>query len=238
MSFSPSGDLVASAADDGTARVWQASQGREAACFRVHQDEVWCVAFGNDGQVASGAGHHDCTVRIWDAASGKEILCLSGHTKGVQSVAFAPDGSRLASGSEDGSVRIWNTANGAELFRCEGHEGGVWDVCFSSDGSRLVSTSSDRGTRIWDSTTGACLETTRQQLEAAVVAGGPQVFPWRARFHDLDTEIYSANTHEAAAWLPFPLTRLDVATHPSGKAWAVRQGNDVLLFQVEDGKTG
>jgi len=103
VAFNPDGKYVVSGGDT-TARVWEASTGREAARM-IHDAEVTSIAFSPDGNhVISGSG--DNTGRVWEAFSGREVVRLI-HDDIVTAVAFSPDGRYVVSGSNDNTARIW-----------------------------------------------------------------------------------------------------------------------------------
>jgi len=54
--FSPAGDLLATASEDGSARLWSAAQGKELAVLRGHEAGVWDVSFSPDGKWLLTAG--------------------------------------------------------------------------------------------------------------------------------------------------------------------------------------
>src|SRR5262249_17421220 len=79
VAFSPNGSRVATAGNDGTARLWDAASGKHLAVLRGHTGGVAAVAFSLDGShLATASG--DWTARLWDAASGKHLALLEGHT--------------------------------------------------------------------------------------------------------------------------------------------------------------
>jgi WD40 repeat protein len=66
VAFSPDGQYVISGSVDGTARVWEASTGKEVARF-TYQNSVTSVAFSPDGKyVASGSDDHSASVWLWN----------------------------------------------------------------------------------------------------------------------------------------------------------------------------
>jgi WD40 repeat protein len=105
---------VASAALDGTVRLWDAASG---ACLQVltgHTGEIRGVALSADGQrVASGGV--DATVRVWDTTNGECLHVLTGHTATVWGVALSGNGGLVASAALDGTVRLWDARGGAPL---------------------------------------------------------------------------------------------------------------------------
>ncbi|KAL5372303.1 hypothetical protein DPSP01_013598 [Paraphaeosphaeria sporulosa] len=155
VAFSPDGQLVASASDDNTVRVWEAATGSCRSVLEGHTDGVKTVAFSPDGQLVASASD-DKTVRVWEAATGSCCSVLEGHTSYVNAVAFSPDGQLVASASNDKTVRVWEAATGSCRSVLEGHTDGVKAVAFSLDGQLVASASWDKTVRVWEAATGSC----------------------------------------------------------------------------------
>jgi WD40 repeat protein len=162
VAFSPDGSLLATASNDGTARLWSVQTGEEVRTLRGHREFVYSVAFSPDGSfLATGGG--DKTAKLWSVETGIKNKTFSGHVSNlVYSLAFSPKGSLLATGGFDGTVRIWSVETGRELQVLETHKLRVTSVAFSPDGSLLATKAagdaetetSEHAVKIWSVETG------------------------------------------------------------------------------------
>jgi WD40 repeat protein len=150
--FSPDGRRIATAADDGTARIWDARFGEPLLSVAGHAGRLHSVAFSPDGQQLV-TGSYDATAQVWDAATGREVLRLTGHSAAISGAVFSSDGQRLLTTSLDRSARVWAATTGQQLLHLS-HPDAVDSGAFSPDGREIVTGSWDHITRIWDSSTG------------------------------------------------------------------------------------
>src|SRR5205807_1608369 len=111
--FSPDGATLASASNDGTARLWEARTGEPRATLVGHTDLLTRVLFSPDGSLVATASH-DGTVRLWDGRTGAALRALRGLTHEAGGIAFSPDGRLLAAGTgywwQPGEICLWNPA--------------------------------------------------------------------------------------------------------------------------------
>ena len=164
--FSPDGTKVATASADGTARIWDATTGKELLTVKG-SGIVWHAMFSPDGKLLATAGK-DRTAHIWDATTGQKVLDLIGHTADVFHIEFSPDGSRLATISPDGTAKVWDALTGKELLSLnQGDDVEPYWVAFRPDGSRIA-VANTRGSNqgwvsIWNVVTGELILTLPDQ---------------------------------------------------------------------------
>ncbi|NEO80763.1 hypothetical protein [Moorena sp. SIO4G3] len=148
VSFSPDGELIATASSDKTVKIWS-KEGKELYTLAGkdgHQDEIRSVTFSPDGKLIATASK-DKTVKVWQR-NGKYIQTLTGHRNLVWSVRFSPDLKSLAASSEDGRVIIWSLeGKKPQIFKA--HDKAVLSISFSPDSKVLATGSFDNTVKLW-----------------------------------------------------------------------------------------
>lgn len=105
MTFSPDGQIIASASEDNTVILWYAD-GTLFKTLKGHTARVSDVTFSPDSkQIVTGSA--DATIKFWNR-NGLLLTTLEEHKDRVMSVSFSPDAKILASTSIDGAVKLWN----------------------------------------------------------------------------------------------------------------------------------
>lgn len=144
VSFSPDGDLIASASDDSTIKLWT-SYGDEVATLKGHTGAVYSVSFSPNGKILASASD-DGTVKLW-SRDGKQITTIKGHQGAVNTVSFSPNGQAIASAGVDGTIKLWNL-QGRQIKSIKAHQDKIYSVSY---GKILASASEDKTVKLWNS---------------------------------------------------------------------------------------
>ncbi|BAY20241.1 WD-40 repeat-containing protein (plasmid) [Anabaenopsis circularis NIES-21] len=163
VSFSPNGQIIATASRDETIKLWNID-GTLLKTLQGHSAGVTSVSFSPNGQIISTASS-DKTIKLW-SIDGTLLKTLQGHRASINSVSFSPNGKMLASASgdvftDDKTVKLWSI-NGTLLKTLQGHTDNVNSVSFSPDGKMLASASDDGTVRLWN-INGTLLKTLKWQ---------------------------------------------------------------------------
>jgi WD40 repeat protein/beta-lactamase regulating signal transducer with metallopeptidase domain len=144
VEFSPDGRLLAAAAHDGIARVWDTLTGKLRHVLRGHSGGIRTIDFSPDGNLMA-TGSWDHSIQIWDTNTGKSVrrLAKNDDKHDVMSARFFPDGKRLASGGRDGTVRIWNVDSGSLEKTFDKQSLPITGVDVSPDGRYLLAGTGD-----------------------------------------------------------------------------------------------
>ena len=90
LTFSPDGNLLASADDAGTLLLWHRSTGAQKVLTRGLKRWVSNLVFSPDGKtIANGSGD---TIRFWDTITGEEKDAFTGLPAHIGDLSFSPDG--------------------------------------------------------------------------------------------------------------------------------------------------
>jgi WD40 repeat protein len=168
VAIASGGSWVATAGEDGTARIWDAATGQHRATLTGHASWVNAVAIAPDGGWLA-TGSRDGTARIWDADTGHHRATLGKPAPTVANapdrfswlgtdwetvVAIAPDGTWLATGYL-GGVRIWDAATGQQRATLPGNTDLVKVIAIAPDGTWLAAGNPNGMVRIWDAAPGS-----------------------------------------------------------------------------------
>jgi WD40 repeat protein len=123
VDVSPNGRLLATAHEDGTARIWDISSGEVLHVLAGNADAVCCVAFNHAGSTLA-TGTRNGTVRLWNVDTGEGSgIHFDRPYQGIEKVLFSPDDSQLLTLSPSGTLfqgvansgEVWNASTGRHL---------------------------------------------------------------------------------------------------------------------------
>lgn len=156
VQFHSTKDIVLSASQDQTARVWTCSDASNwkapytcAHVVRKHGAEVTDLSLHPLGEffVTSSL---DKSWALHDLSTGRCVRQLQEQQSGYRCMKFHPDGLILAGGTEDKKVQVWDIKDQVVVATLEGHEGEVEALSFSENGYYLASASRDGTVKLWD----------------------------------------------------------------------------------------
>lgn len=150
VDFSPSGEKLAAAIEDGSVRIWNIADQELLKSFNAHRGIVWMVAYHPSRNLVITSGD-DSTIKLWDAET-FELVKQWKATSAVRGVAFSPDGTRVVAGDRDGILYVFDIDTGEEIAT-QTHPGSILGVDYSHDGKLIATVGSDKTVRIFDAET-------------------------------------------------------------------------------------
>jgi WD40 repeat protein len=108
--FSPDGKWVLTCSEEGTAQVWDASNGQPISQPMRHKDKLKNGEFSPDGRLVF-TGSEDGIARLWDAQTGYALSEPLVHAGEITCVQFSADGRRSLSIAGSDALRLWDVVN-------------------------------------------------------------------------------------------------------------------------------
>ena len=159
LSFDEANSLLASAAWDGTLRLWQLGSTPESQVLLKAGHFMNAIKFAPDGSKLAAA-NCDGNIYLWDAAGFKSLPGLK-QTGCASFLAWSPDSQHFVTGggnpeNKDSpkSVFLWRVGAANPIRVLEGHSSWPTHATFSPDGKYLVTGSWDGEMILWDLASG------------------------------------------------------------------------------------
>ena len=243
VTWSPNGQSIASASNDHSVQVWNATSGAPLFSY-AHNGAANSVAWSPDGALIASSGE-DNVVRVVKANNGNSVIVYQGHTASIYEVKFSPDSTRVSSASADKTVRIWDAQTGNTDQIYSGHTARVWTAVWSPDGSKIVSGGDDRTVQVWNVSTGATLLTySGHTAPVRTVAWSPDGRYIASGGDDRTVQVWDAQSGQtlytfrghsdrvwAVNWSP-TLTRLvSGSKDATAQVWDALSGNHLYIYR-------
>jgi WD40 repeat protein len=150
LAFSPDGQILAIASDDGRITLREVETGLPVARFTTTRSYPRSLAF-SPSKALLAAGEADGQVLIFDLTTGRMRPSPAGHRVAALALAFSPDGRILATGSPaDPLIQLWDVPAEATLTTLPTPGDAVSCLRFAPDGRTLASGHTSGAIRLWD----------------------------------------------------------------------------------------
>jgi WD40 repeat protein/beta-lactamase regulating signal transducer with metallopeptidase domain len=247
LAYSPNGNVLASASEGKTVKLWNARDGKEIANLKGELFRFHCVTFSKDGKtVAAGGGNwdkeNDSQVTLWNVESQKQVGRLR-TTRPVLAVTYSPDGKQIATGDLSGKILLWDAGTMRLRSSIQASNNWVEGLAFGP-GDTLYSSGHDAAVRSWDLKTMSPLGTVGEHpgvvrsialtpdKKSLITGGGPRAL----RMYDLASREEVA-AFRAAESIPDPRpAALGMAVSPDRKKVAIP--NDKGVVHLRDAASG
>jgi WD40 repeat protein len=152
ISFSPDGEVIASANSDNTINLWQ-RDGKLIQTLKEHKSSVSNIIFSPDGRTLVSSSSDD-TIKLWKVQPNKKIKLSKSiqDPEGITAISLSPDNKTIATATNlkgNHSIKIWHY-DGKLISTLPGHNDQVRDLSFSPDGLTIASAGLDKKIKFWD----------------------------------------------------------------------------------------
>ncbi len=148
LALSPDGRILATAAQDRLARLWDVASGVLVAPPLRHEGAVLSVAFSADGsRLITGA--KDGTARVWSVASGRSLVEPLPAGRDVGWARFSPDAEHAVLHDLEGRTSFWRLTDLSPMRARLQLPGQVAAVAFDGTGGQFAAALADGSVGLW-----------------------------------------------------------------------------------------
>ena len=152
VAIAPDGNLLATACEDGAARLYDVKNRKLLHTLDKHPRAVTCVAFHPESALIATAGN-DGVVRLWNTSTGASQAEIQTSASKVAALCFTPDGNHVFWGGDNQEVHWANLAgHSPNHWRHPVESGPVKTLAFHPDNQAFVCGGSDGSLHLcsWD----------------------------------------------------------------------------------------
>lgn len=204
--ISPSNTAIAIAHNDGTVRVFNASNGEPQYSFKIPSGAASGLIFHSDNQrlFTSGA---DGVVRLWKPVPPADPNAAgsmpTGSSEGFQwavnpagstTLTSNSDTSIVFAGGADGKVRQINAADGVVQKTLEAQTAPITDLAVAPNNQRIASVSRDATLRVYNLNDGSVAFEAKHTAPLAAVSWSPDSLTLAVAAEDRNVLLYAADS--------------------------------------------
>jgi WD40 repeat protein len=241
--FSSVGDLLASASDDNTLRLWALENGKSKArpiVVKIRGSSWTPIAFSPNGKWLAAPGKQQ-EVRLIDTATGKDLPTAGGPVHSATPIGFMPDHrTLLVSYGQDG-YRLWDTKTAKEVGKAGPQAERGWRT-LSRDGRYLAVAAGDQSLEVWDMQAGKTVLTAPIPPPGTTTGGHHVAFSPDDRILAAGNVYGTVSLYEVGAWKllhRFTADRFglwDLAFSPDSKVLAISGCQAIQGWDVSNAK--
>ena len=110
---------MATASEDGLAKLWDPTTRKEKSVLKGHLLGVHSIGISPDGQRLATGSNAKEAIKVWDLSTHRELLNLEGRGAQFRQTIFSPDGNLLVSINGDGMLHVWRAPSLTEIETIE-----------------------------------------------------------------------------------------------------------------------
>lgn len=149
IAFHPVVDMLASASEDSSIKLWDSESGENEWTLKGHTSKINWIDFHKKGKLLASCDKG--VIKVWNVEENQCIKTIRGHEHNINSIKFLPsDEEKIVSWSWDKTIKIWNVSTGFAEKTFEGHDGWIMNLDVNANGTRMVSWSKTPEIIYWD----------------------------------------------------------------------------------------